>query len=64
MLERQRMVLESRRQVGLGQVPRVIGFRGQADIRQAEIPYKAPLLDENGAHRLPSKRRVDEHEPA
>jgi len=51
MLERQRVVLESRREVGLSQVPRVVGFRGQADIRQAELPDQASLLEQRGSHR-------------
>jgi len=52
MLEGQRVVLEGRVQVGLGQVPRVAGLGEQREVGQAEVAH------EPGARRQARRRAV------
>lgn len=56
------MVLESGGVIGLGEMARVVGLRGQAEVGQAQLPDEASLLEENGSQRSSPQRRVPDHE--
>ena len=62
MLERARMILKRRGEVGLGGVARVIGLRRQAEVRDAEIADEVPL-PEGVRSRVPAAETgVGDHE--
>jgi len=62
MLQAQRMVLKSGVEVGLGQMPGIVGFRGQAEVGELEPPDELPLLPDGRAGRTPGEGRMDPHQ--
>jgi hypothetical protein len=62
MFERQRRILESGVSIGLGDMPRIVGFREEAEVCQSEVPNHSLFLLKEHLIGLDLIRRVNQKE--